>query len=187
MIWNDSSTSHIPQAPLRTPPDELTRTSTSSSNMYFAGYSQGDVEPAAFIAQLVDRLSEIQGSIWSTEISPWHTSYGDWHVLGTIPKAEEMGYEKGRSSISSQQSIASTSTKSGKGEDSGTKGRVKVVARISKNILRLERQYQMNISLLGEWDPSHEKHLRALQLIRLPSRRAGEIPLVVILMEHPGI
>lgn len=145
-----------------------------------------DGDPAYFASWLIGRLSEIPGTTWQDQPPPAHTSYEDWHVWGTMEVVADRQSEK--NGLVSKPGSPTTSTRLSLSSDheltaTETIKVQKVIARISKHALRLERQYQLNREVLDVADPNAEKHLRALQLLRLPARNASETTLTVIILE----
>lgn len=150
--------------------------------MTFVAYPDADSDPTAFVTGLLERLSNIPGTSWRADPPPWHTTYDDWHVLGNIVVPNEASKD-----TTYAQSSAAQAAASGQGTKDGSHENTRMVAaRVSRHSFRLERQFQLNKNLLDEYDPLGKRHIRALQLAKLPGRSPGEIPLTVIIMEHAG-
>lgn len=107
-------------------------------------YLDVDHDPSTFLSYLLERLSTIPGSTWKAEPSPWHTTYDDWHVLGSVSLPAgtlKEGKQIAGSSISGAADTEETVHKHGDQI-------YRVAARVSKHSLRLERQFQLNKSIL---------------------------------------
>lgn len=63
---------------------------------------------------------------------------------------------------------------------------VAVVARISRHLLRLEREYKLAERLWKESGNAGKHFIRPLRLIRLQPRRDRDVPLVAMVVEAPG-
>lgn len=145
-----------------------------------------------FSKWLFERLKEIPGIAWDESFSPTHTSYEDFYVWGTTESPE---YSFRRNSISSSVSgsgVSLTSTPLAL-ESSVSNGyldavpqNLRIVGRVSKHVLRLERQYQIGKQILSKVDPDGKHHQRYLALLRLAPRHADEPALSVIIGENPG-
>jgi len=61
----------------------------------------------------------------------------------------------------------------------------KVIARISRHILRVEREFQLIQQVTENSDPNYEHFVRPIELVRLPGHHGHE-PLVVSIFEAPG-
>jgi len=167
-----------------------------------------DGDPFEFAAWLISRLEEIPGTTWHqspplskiASLQPagrktnWsttaHTSYEDWHVWGSREVTADAQNTKSSSkqtspTLSHRPALISSSSNSSTIETSLSRPtrQEKIIARVSKHSLRLERQFQFNKEILDRWDPNAEKHLRVLELLRLPARTPEETTLTVILLE----
>lgn len=156
-------------------------TGQCSAQMKDAAYHGAENDPE-FVAYIIKRLSEIPGSSWRSDPPPWHTTYDDWHVLGSI----RLPWDALKDKSLAPQSDSGKSTDSQEEENGGSRGSYPVAARVSTYSLRLERQYQLQKTLLDEFDPLGQRHIRALELFKLPGRSHDEVSLTVILMEYPG-
>jgi hypothetical protein len=128
-------------------------------------------DPAQFASWLIERLSVIPGTEWSDQHPLAHTSYDDWHVWGRRTSLEQSSPNLSRPDAGTKEQTSNHS------------GNQKLIARVSQHALRLERQFQLNQEVLDRADPDGEKHIRALQLLRLPARNSNETSLTVILFE----
>lgn len=145
-----------------------------------------DGDPSQFLSWLVGRLSEIPGITWRESPPPVHTSYEDWHVWGMRDVPANSHHHSGDHGSRHSSPVASTRNSLSESRDqvwiepSKTQ---KIIARISKHSLRLERQYQLSRELLDAIDPGYERHMRALALIKLPPRNSDETQLTVVIFE----
>ncbi|KAF2436070.1 hypothetical protein EJ08DRAFT_729277 [Tothia fuscella] len=150
---------------------------------------------------LLARISEIPGYEWDTDTDPFHSSYDNWHFYGTqYITAEELHVAPKSASNSTKQSTvrptdSRPSLKAHKSSNSqsaissprthGEKKALKVVARVSTHILRLEREFNISKHVVIKSDPEFHHFVRPIELVRLPSRN-GRDPLVVSIFEAPG-
>lgn len=143
---------------------------------------------------LLLRLSEIPGYEWQTDKEPFHSSYDNWHFFGTqhVTLESSDAASSSRNSLSSRAGEGRPNLRANKSSNSeislssstSTATR-KVVARVSRHILRLEREFQLAQQVTRNSDPDCKHFVRPLELIRLPSRHGGE-PLIVSTFEAPG-
>lgn len=145
-----------------------------------------DNDPAQFLSWLIGRLSEIPGITWRENPRAVHTSYEDWHVWGTRDVLVDEQHHNGSPGMKRSSPITSTRNSiSGSIDQISTEPTKtqKVIARISKHSLRLERQYQLSREVLDAIDPGSDRHLKALALMKLAPRNADETQLTVVLFE----
>lgn len=143
---------------------------------------------------LLLRLSEIPGYEWQTDKEPFHSSYDNWHFFGTQHVTLESSdtASTSRNSLSSKAGESRPSLKANKSFNSDTslsssasQYTRKVVARVSRHILRIEREFQLAQQVMRNSDPDCKHFVRPLELVRLPARNGSE-PLIVSIFEAPG-
>lgn len=61
-----------------------------------------------------------------------------------------------------------------------------VLARISTHVLRLEREFQYNQTIMKELDPECDHTLRPIEMFKLPTTPGDANPMVVCIYEAPG-
>ena len=61
-----------------------------------------------------------------------------------------------------------------------------VVARISTHVLRLEREFYYNQSLIKEADPDSDHTIRPIEIFKLPTMPGDNRPIIVCVYEAPG-
>lgn len=152
----------------------------------------GAEDAVTFTRWLFERLREIPDISWDESQSPVHTSYEDYYVWGF---ARGPQYSFTSTSPTSSSTLAATSPSTSTNANAGLPldgtspavDRVQIVGRVSKHVLRLERQYQIGKQLLEKVDPAGDHHQRCMQLFRLVSRRADEPAMSVIIGEVPGV
>jgi serine/threonine protein kinase len=62
---------------------------------------------------------------------------------------------------------------------------IRVVARVSTHVVRLEREFQLSKHIVSQSDPDFQHFVRPIELVRLPARQ-GRDALVVSIFEAPG-
>lgn len=143
-------------------------------------------DPQAFIDWLYARLAVIPDLTFDrhseTARSPVHTSYEDWNLWGILTKSPSSPDAQATLTNRTRPPLIRLPSRDSK-QQITEKVQRHVIARVSHNGLRLERQYQV-IKALSESDPLGERHFRALELLRLPPREGhDEVPLRVLLLE----
>ncbi|KAJ4334056.1 Chk1 protein kinase [Ascochyta clinopodiicola] len=156
------------------------------------------------------RLSELPNYVWDSDITPFHSSYDNWHFFGhqIASPSHERPSSRGRSANASSAASHSHSPdshrpsvvlghKSSSSDASSTtahthatattvhrEGRP-VVCRVSNHTLRLEREYQLSKVIVNKSDPACRHFVRPVEFVRLPTK-SGEDPLVASIFEAPG-
>lgn len=148
-------------------------------------------EPDKFVPWLFRRLREITDVEWDESVSPCHSSYDDWHVWGeySAPPTSNITPTSsihGSPIFSPLPSPPVTTVSTPHTSTVFAPARQKIVARVSKHMVRLERQYQLGKTVIANTDPEGRHLARALQLLRLPPRKAGDYPLCCIIYEWTG-
>ena len=156
---------------------------------------QYEYELDKFVPRLFERLREIPDVIWDESKTPFHSSYDDWIAFGEriVPQRASSQKSSPASSINISPSQhtgrpsyeRSPNLSYGPNEDPPP-ARQQIAARITRHVLRLEREYQLSETLLVESDPKRERHVRPLQALRLRPRQPGDVPLLVVIVESPG-
>lgn len=156
--------------------------------------------------RLFERLAQLPGYTWDQSIEPFHSTYSHWHVYGlrhslesdvSTPAATSSGPSSlarnspraesrppfrhhWRSSLSESSSEISLSR--GDHEPIWTP----VIARVSSHVVRLEREFHMQRSIVQTSDPDCNHTIRPIDLIRLPRDPGDAGPLLVAIFESPG-
>lgn len=143
-------------------------------------------DPQAFSDWLYARLAIIPDLTFErnpeTARLPIHTSYDDWNLWGALTRSASSTESQSTPTGRTRPSLIRLASKDAK-QKVTEKIQRNIIARVSHNGLRLERQYQV-IKALSEFDPLGERHIRALELLRLPPRDGhDEVPLLVLLLE----
>lgn len=155
------------------------------------------------VDQLFERLDQIPGYVWDASIQPVHSSYDHWQVTGVRHPSEHdalflgpasssaSGQESGNSEIkSSQRSTGRRSVSDG--SDGVVSPRIepesgmRVVARISSHVIRLEREYHSMKTIIDMSDPECRHTVRPIDMIRLQTQSGQRTPLLVTIFEFPG-
>lgn len=154
---------------------------------------------------LFERLSHIPGYSWDSTQELIHTSYDNWHVTGVklasgpeppLPTPSTSSRSKESSSAQasprpdsrppvraqwrrsySESSVSDVSNSGGRVD--GEPSWLPVIARVSTNVVRLEREFHMLTSLIQISDPNCEHTIRPLDLIRLNTQPGSQLAAVV--------
>ncbi|KAF1848518.1 uncharacterized protein K460DRAFT_403798 [Cucurbitaria berberidis CBS 394.84] len=167
-------------------------------------FTDGEAGRAARLSHIFTRLQELPNYVWDPEIEPFHSSYDNWHFFGyqKAPRQERPS-SRGRSTVasptlshfpdSSRPSLIRSHRSSGSDASGATAHTVTdphregrpVVCRVSRQTLRLEREFQLSKLVVNKSDPKGEHFARTIEFARLPAK-AGEEPLVASIFEAPG-
>lgn len=165
-------------------------------------------------ARLFERLSQLPGYTWDQAIEPFHSTYNHWHISGYLqapdsdlstPHATSSGpASSGPSSLTRfsprtetrpsaralrKLSVSDTSSEISLSNQNSLEAEalwIPVVARISTNIVRLEREFHMLRSIVQSSDPDCNHTIRPLDLIRLQQDSGDSKTLLVAIFESPG-
>lgn len=148
-------------------------------------------DPPRFQAWLFERLREIPGITWDESVVPTHSTYQDWYVWGDrelsdVPSVRTAASPKPPSTGSRAFHNDRRSSDSTVSSPQPPQRRTRVVTRLSRHVLRLERQYQLERTIAAESDPEGERHIHFIRLLRLAPRNDEEPLLAVIICEDPG-
>lgn len=162
-------------------------------------------------ARLFERLGQLPGYTWDQSVEPFHSTYNHWHISGfrhaiesdiSTPIATSSNpASSGPSSLTRNSprteirprllhrrpSVSDTSSdlSLSRGGDQEQIW-VPVVARVSTNVIRLEREFHMLRSIVQSSDPDCNHTIRPIDLIRLPPDPGDAGPLLVAIFESPG-
>lgn len=161
--------------------------------------------------RLFERLSQLPGFTWDQSVEPFHSTYNYWHVLGfrhtldsdlSTPIATSSGPASSEPSSLTRQSfhtearparalnrrfsVSETSSELSLSRGDQEQLWIPVVARISTNVIRLERAFHMLRSIMQSADPDCNHTLRPIDLIRLPAESGDAAQLLVAIFESPG-
>jgi predicted ATPase len=163
-------------------------------------------------ARLFDRLSQLPGYTWDQSVEPFHSTYNHWHITGfrhaieadlSTPVATSSNpASSGPSSLTRnspridlrlaartlnrRHSVSETSSELSVSRGEQEQIWIPVVARISTNVVRLEREFHMLRSIVQSSDPDCNHTVRPIDLIRLPPDTGDNSTLLVAIFEHPG-
>ncbi|KAJ5361035.1 hypothetical protein N7541_001879 [Penicillium brevicompactum] len=165
-------------------------------------------------ARLFERLSQLPGYTWDQAIEPFHSTYNHWHISGyrhalesdlSTPHANSSGpTSSGPSSLTRfsprtdtrpsaralrRLSVSDTSSEVSLSNHHSLEADqvwIPVIARISTNIVRLEREFHMLRSIVQSSDPDCNHTIRPLDLIRLQQDSDNSRTLLVAIFESPG-
>lgn len=151
---------------------------------------------------LFDQLAQLNGYTWDPTIDPIYSTYDNWHVFGH----RHISHDAASSSIHSGTSSASSprlrphrvptglyekqanSYQGVNGQSTSTiiPEDTLVIARVSTHGLRIEREYYLCKSFIETSDSECRHVCRIIDLVRLPGRANGAVPLTVIICVSPG-
>ena len=155
-------------------------------------------------ARLYERLGQIPGYTWDPTVEPFHSTYNHWHILGfrhalEIDASTPIATSSGPSSLSrntgyrpsARQSNRAASVSETSSELSLSRGEqeqtwVPVIARVSTNVVRLEREFYMLRSIVQSSDPDCNHTIRPIDLIRLAPDPGATGALLVAIFQSPG-
>jgi hypothetical protein len=165
-------------------------------------------------ARLFERLSQLYGYTWDQAIEPFHSTYNYWHISGyrhalesdrSTPLANSSGpASSGPSSLTRfsprtetrpsaralrRLSASETSSEVSLSNHHSLEAEsiwIPVVARISTNIIRLEREFHMLRSIVQSSDPDCNHTIRPIDLVRLQADSDQSKTLLVAIFESPG-
>lgn len=162
--------------------------------------------------QLFEYLSQIPGYTWDQSFPPIHSSYDHWQVTGFKhynPEPDAVLSTPASSSLS-RESVSThdsprTETRSNffrthaRNSLSEANSEVQspqhdilepsllpIVARVSRHIIRLEREFHMMKTIVDMSDPECKSTVRPIDIIRLPAPPPHHIPLMVTVFDNPG-
>ncbi|KAJ5594780.1 uncharacterized protein N7459_000988 [Penicillium hispanicum] len=162
--------------------------------------------------RLYERLGQLPGYTWDPSIEPFHSTYNHWHISGfrhavetdySTPIATSSGpASSGPSSLTPQShrtelrlsarssnrppSVSETSSELSLSRAEQEQIWIPVVARVSTNVVRLEREFHMLRSIVQSSDPDCNHTVRPIDLIRLPPDPGDVGMLLVAIFESPG-
>ncbi|KAF2807838.1 uncharacterized protein BDZ99DRAFT_572730 [Mytilinidion resinicola] len=150
---------------------------------------------AARFSQILSRLVEVPGYTWAVDREPFHSSYDNWHFFGFQNANSDGPQSRGRStphkSSHSQSHSSSHSPDSSDATVTPTTNQApqqrQVIARVSKHLLRLEREYQLCKAVVEKSDPECKHFVRPLEIVRLPPKSGNPESLVCSIFEAPGV
>ncbi|KAI5363899.1 putative protein kinase domain, signal transduction response regulator, receiver domain, GAF [Septoria linicola] len=145
---------------------------------------------AAPFKRFFERLrDEIPGYEFEDAYTPFHSSYDNWHFFGK-KKASKSAASARKTSTSSASGSRPSSIRTRSDYDAATPDEEKekdywVIGRLSKSILRLEREFKLCQALFKSY-ADHKHFVRPIEFFRLPARQPGDVPLCVSVVEAPG-
>lgn len=165
-------------------------------------------------ARLFERLGQLPGYTWDQAIEPFHSTYNHWHISGyrhalepdvLTPLANSSNpTSSGPSSLTrfsprteirpsaralrrlSASETSSDISLSNQHSLETDQTWIPVIARISTNIIRLEREFHMLRSIVQSSDPDCNHTIRPVDLIRLQPDDGHSQTLLVAIFESPG-
>ncbi|CAG7992670.1 unnamed protein product [Penicillium olsonii] len=160
-------------------------------------------------ARLFERLGQLQGYTWDQAVEPFHSTYNHWHITGyrhalesdlSTPHATSSGPSsftrfsprtEARPSARALRrlSVSDTSSEVSLSNHHSLEAEtvwIPVIARISTNIVRLEREFHMLRSIVQSSDPDCNHTIRPLDLVRVQQDSGNSSTLLVAIFESPG-
>lgn len=132
-----------------------------------------------------ERLREdVPGYEFNNEVPPFHSSYGNYHFFGRRKRSKKPALDRNNSTSSTTSSIRTRSDydSTADGED---KKDYWVIARVSKQVLRLEREFKLSQKLFTQPE-NRKKFVRPLEFFRLPVRQPDDDLACASIVEAPG-
>lgn len=135
--------------------------------------------------RFLERLREdVPGYEFSDKEPPFHSSYNNYHFIGRRKRTKRPIFDRTSSASSTTSSVRTRSD-----YDSTTDGEDRkdlwVIARVSKQVLRLEREFKLSQQLYAQ-EENRRKFVRPLEFFRLPARQPGDAPACASIVEAPG-
>ncbi|KAF2202202.1 hypothetical protein GQ43DRAFT_439896 [Delitschia confertaspora ATCC 74209] len=159
-------------------------------------------DQGAKLSQILARLLDLSSYTWNTDTEPFHSSYDNWHFFGVKKNLKDRPISRGRSAISASPSSSQSSEirpqlRSHKSSGSDANATVPtselsrekpVVARVSRHVLRLEREFTIakHLTKPSGSDPECKYFVRPIDFIRLPPKPGNTEHLVCSIFEAPG-
>lgn len=157
-------------------------------------------------ARLFERLAQLPGYTWDQSIEPFHSSYNNWHVFGLRHSVESdvstpAATSSGPSSLARnsprtesrplfrhrwKSSLSESSSDLSLSRADNELSWMPVLARVSSQVVRLEREFHMLRSIVQTSDPDCIHTIRPVDLMRLPSDPSDPAPMLVAIYESPG-
>lgn len=137
----------------------------------------------SLLGRLFERLkTQAPEYDWAADVPPFHSSYDNWHVFGhkRPPRTPSRDSSRDRSSAGDDDSSENSDN------DSDVRNGIPVVARVSRHIVRLEREYKLAEKLKAEDDPQCKHIVEPIQFLRLPATRTGDVALVAFVARAPS-
>jgi serine/threonine protein kinase/tetratricopeptide (TPR) repeat protein len=146
----------------------------------------------ALLKRMFERLrADAPGYEFSDKVLPFHSSYDNWHFFGRRTRSSKQAGTDTASSVTSNtsasrpSSIRTRSDYDGVTMDEERERDVIVVARVSKQVLRLEREFKLCQSL--QQQTARRRHfVIPLEFFRLPARQPRDVPLCASIVEAPS-
>lgn len=163
--------------------------------------------------RLFERLGQLPGYNWEQSLEPFHSTYNHWHITGyrhaidsdlstPIATSSAGPTSSGPSSLTRNSprtefrpsarlsnrraSVSETSSELSFSRGDQEQIWIPVIARVSTNVIRLEREFHMLRSIVQSSDPDCNHTVRPIDLIRLPPEQGDLGPLLVAIFESPG-
>lgn len=162
-------------------------------------------------ARLFERLGQLPGYTWDQSVEPFHSTYNHWHIPGfrhaiepdistpiatssnpTSSGPSSLNRNSPRAELRPRISTRRASVSETSSELSLSRGGdqeqiwIPVIARVSTNVVRLEREFHMLRSIVQSSDPDCNHTIRPIDLIRLPPDPGDVGTLLVAIFESPG-
>jgi serine/threonine protein kinase len=133
-----------------------------------------------------ERLREdVPGYDFNEHIPPFHSSYDNWHFFGRKKPHQPASARKSSTDTVTDSRPTSLRTASDYAPGEQQEKDLWVIGRLSKQILRLEREFKLCQQLFSSaGDQGH--FVRPIEFFRLPARQSGDVPLCVSVVEAPG-
>ncbi|EPS29906.1 hypothetical protein PDE_04856 [Penicillium oxalicum 114-2] len=161
--------------------------------------------------RLFERLGHLPGYKWDLSIEPFHSTYNHWHIHGychvvesdiSTPIATSSNptssgpssltryspRTEARSSTRTPRTASISETSSDVSLSRGDQEQIwlPVVARVSTNVIRLEREFHMIKTIVQSSDPDCNHTIKPIDLLRLSPEPGDTGTFLVAIFESPG-
>lgn len=162
-------------------------------------------------ARLFERLAQLPGYNWDQSIEPFLSTYNHWHVFGFCHSSESdvstptttssgpssLGCNSPRNSTRIESrplfshhwwrsSLSESSSELSLSRTDHEPVWMRVVAKVSSHVIRLEREFHTIRTVVQTSDPDCNHTLRPINLMRLSSDPGDGGPILVSIFEAPG-
>ncbi|GAM83517.1 hypothetical protein ANO11243_015050 [Dothideomycetidae sp. 11243] len=147
------------------------------------------LENQQIASRLLVRLQhDAPGYQWDSSMTPFHSSYDNWHLWGrkrpsatlSVPASPvtQNGFSNGDKADRTSPQLPARHQQDERGQS--------VVARVSRHALRLEREFKLAEKLGKEAGEDQNCYIKTIEFLRLPPRQPGDLKLVAMISESPG-
>ncbi|GAB7347643.1 hypothetical protein MBLNU459_g4512t2 [Dothideomycetes sp. NU459] len=149
-----------------------------------------ELDVQILLSRLFERLkADAPAYDWAVDVPPLHSSYDNWHVFGykrhTRPASRTSRDSSRPKSRASSVQVSDRSDNDDDPDGDDVDNGFAVVARVSRHIVRLEREFKLAERLKAEEDPECKHFIEPIQFVRLPARQSRDVALVAFIARAP--